>query len=190
MFIEIEAKLKTDSLKPIADRLKKAGAQFIEAQLHRDSYFDDKNSSFKRADKCLRLRRITAGTENKYFLTYKGPKQAGDLKRRDEIEIELKDEVAAEKLVCALGFTKVAVFEKKRFLWQYRNCQVALDELPLLGSFVEIEGPTDEQINSVRNDLKMADTKHISKSYAELMENELSQLGRTQMNVFFQGAGK
>jgi adenylate cyclase class IV len=71
-----------------------------------------------------------------------------------------------------LGYEKVLVIEKKRRLWQLGGCSVALDQLPLLGTFVEIEGPDDKIIADVQNDLGLADLPHIAKSYAQLTKEE------------------
>ena len=43
---------------------------------------------------------------------------------------------------------------------------VCLDELPLLGCFVEIEGPGEEKIAAAAEKLKLAQSEHINDSYA------------------------
>ena len=62
------------------------------------------------------------------------------------------------------------VVEKKRRVWQLGGCEVALDRLPLLGDFVEIEGPDDEKIADVQERLGLAYLPHILESYACLTE--------------------
>ena len=69
----------------------------------------------------------------------------------------------------ALEYEKVLVFEKKRRIWRLGDCKIALDELPLLGSFVEIEGPDDKKIADVQKNLGLADLPHITESYASLV---------------------
>ena len=59
--------------------------------------------------------------------------------------------------------------EKRRRLWRLGGCEVALDELPTLGSFVEIEGPDDERITDVQARLKLAKLPHVAKSYAQMI---------------------
>jgi adenylate cyclase class IV len=46
---------------------------------------------------------------------------------------------------------------------------VALDELPALGSFVEIEGPDDERIADVQARLGLAKQPHVARSYAQMI---------------------
>jgi adenylate cyclase class 2 len=184
MCTETEAKLKVDSLPQIERRLTELGAEFLAEELQRDYYFDNAGSSFRNSDQALRLRRqVTAGRQ-KNLLTYKGPKQKDDFKKRQEIEVEVADHGLGEQLLSALGFKKVLVFEKKRRIWRLRNCVVAIDCLPLLGGFVEIEGPDDEKIAGVQKDLGLSDLPHIIQSYADLIEEKLRQLGKKQREVF------
>ncbi len=183
MCIEIEAKLKVDSLQEVGRKLGEVGAEFVEEQLQTDTYFDDAGAALKSSDRALRLRRQRAGQKEKTFLTYKGPKEKNDFKKRQEIEIEVGNADSAEKLLLALGYEKVLVFEKKRRIWRFGGCEVALDELPLLGSFVEIEGPDGEIIADVQKKLGMSDLTHIVESYACLMQQELRQLGKEQRQV-------
>ena len=175
MCTEIEAKLKVDSLQEVERKLAELGAEFSEEQLQTDYYFDDANGTLKEGDRCLRLRRELAGKDERIFLTYKGAKKKDNFKKRQEIEIEVKDIDSAANLLSALGYEKALVFEKRRRVWRFGGCEVALDELPLLGSFVEIEGSDDEKIVSVQRDLGLADLQHIPRSYASLMAEKLRQ---------------
>ena len=91
----------------------------------------------------LRLRTnhdSATGTET-HIITWKGPRQPGALKSREEVELTVTDPADAALLLEKLGYVKVLTFEKRRQSWQLGGCKVELDELPLLGSFVEVEGP-------------------------------------------------
>ena len=169
MRTEIEAKLKVDSLQEIVEKLDGLGAEFLEEQMQIDNYFDDANSKLTKTDRCLRLRRRLVGKNKRFFLTYKGAKEKNEFKKRQEIEIEIEDGDSAEKLLLLLGYNKALMFEKKRRIWRFGECEVALDELPLLGSFVEIEGPDGEKIADVQMELGLADLPHITESYASLV---------------------
>ena len=183
MNIEIEAKLKVVSLQEVERKLSEVGAQFLGEQLQTDTYFDDVDGSLKSGDRALRLRRQRTGQKEKTFLTFKGVKEKNDFKKRQEIEIEVKDGDSVQKLLSELGYEKALVFEKRRRIWQLNDCVVCLDELPLLGSFVEIEGPDDESIAGVQKNLGLSDLRHIVESYACLMQQKLHQLGKEQRQV-------
>ena len=104
---------------------------------------------------------------------FRRAKEKEQFKKRREINIEIKDHDSVEMLLAALNYRRVLIVEKKRKAWQYCDCIIALDELPLLGSFVEIEGPSDEKICEVQKNLAMAHLSHIPRSYASLMKEKL-----------------
>ena len=178
MCIEIEAKLKVDSLPEIERKLTELGADFQAEQLQTDFLFDDANAALTTADRCLRLRRQSVDGSANFILTYKGAKEKSNFKKRQEIEIEIMDAESAQKLLSALGYEKVLVVEKKRRLWQLGRCEVALDQLPLLGDFVEIEGPNNKEIADVQQRLGLAELPHIEKSYAQLTKEERYRRGK------------
>ena len=184
MCTEIEAKLKVDSHEEIKRRLAELGAEFLAEQLQRDCHFDDTDTTLTKSDRCLRVRRQLVGKNERFFLTYKGAKEKSEFKKRQEIEIEIKDADSARKLLSALGYEKVLVFEKKRRIWRLGDCVVALDRLPLLGDFVEIEGPDDEKIADVQRNLGLSDSPHIGESYSVLITEKLHQLGKEKRAVF------
>lgn len=173
MYIEIETKLKVESLDDVRHKLVELGAEFLDEQLQRDYYFDDGNRTLTKGDKCIRLRQEVSGDSKRFFLTYKGAKEKGQFKKRQEINIEVKDLDATEKLLAALGYRKALIVEKKRRIWRFCDCIVALDRLPLLGNFVEIEGPADEKIAEAQEVLGLAHLSHIAESYASLMATKL-----------------
>jgi len=177
MCIEIEAKLKVDSLPEIERKLNELGAEFLAEQSQSDAHFDDANATLTAADRCLRLRRATTGDSERFLLTYKGAKEKSDFKKREEIEIEIDDADLTQRLLSRLGYEKVFVVEKKRRLWRLGDCEVALDQLPLLGSFVEIEGPDDRRIAEVQRSMGLTSLPHIAKSYAQLIREELDRRG-------------
>jgi len=156
-------------------KLAALGADFVEEQLQQDRYFDDDAGNFAQSDRCLRLRCQRSGQAAKVFLTYKGPKGQGRFKERSEIEVELADADSAAALLGALGYRKKLVVEKKRRLWRLGTCHVALDFLPALGTFVEIEGPDEQSVADVQARLGLAESPHIVQSYAELIK-ETSQM--------------
>jgi adenylate cyclase class 2 len=177
MCVEIETKLKVDSLLGVERKLTKLGAEFLDEQTQTDYFFDDAKAALTTTDRCLRLRRESVAGNERYFLTFKGAKEKSNFKKRQEIEIEIKEAKSTQKLLSALGYEKVLVIEKKRRLWHLGGCYIALDQLPLLGAFVEIEGPDDKTIADVQQSLGLADLRHIAKSYAQLTREEIGGRG-------------
>ena len=182
MNIEIEVKLKVESLEDVRCKLVELGAEFMAEQLQKDFYFDDKDRTLTKTDQCLRLRReridkhvvSLSNPKEKFILTYKGAKEKDQFKKRQEINIEIEESDSMEKMLAALGYNRVFIIEKKRSMWRYRDCLVALDELPSLGEFVEIEGPNDAEIGEAQKKLGLTNLQHIPESYASLIEQKLS----------------
>jgi adenylate cyclase, class 2 len=183
---EIEAKLKVEALADVERRLREGEASFVKETVQTDTYFDTADGKLTRSDECLRLRRDKTAQRERLILGYKGPKQKDDYKKRTEIEIEVKDAPKTELLLAALGYRKALVFNKRRRLWRLRDCEVALDELPLLGTFVEIEGPDSGMISQVQKMLGLSGRPHTMDSYASLIDQELSRLGREQREVYLE----
>jgi|WetSurMetagenome_2_1015567.scaffolds.fasta_scaffold873552_1 adenylate cyclase, class 2 len=175
MSIEIEAKLKVDSLELVEQKLKLLGGEFVAEQLQSDEHFDDAKSSLKNSDRCLRLRKQQISDNIKYLLGYKGAKEKSNFKKRQEIEVEIKNAEALKQLLSAIGYESKLCVEKKRRLWRLGGCEVALDELSVIGSFVEIEGPGDKEIADVQNKLGLSEIPHIKESYACLVTGKLQQ---------------
>ena len=185
MYIEIEAKLKVESFKGIEKRLKALDAEFLRERLHTDAYFDDSKLSLRKSDSALRLRHQLIGKRDQVVITFKGPRREGRFKQRQEIQFEVNDGRLAEMFLEAIGYKKTIVYQKKRRAWHYGDCEVALDELPFLGKFVEIEGPGEKKIADVQKKLGLEDLPHIHHSYAVMMAKELRQRRRKNNRVFF-----
>ena len=186
MHEEIEAKLKVDSLAEVERRLHDCSATFLCETTQMDAYFDTAERGLTRSDECLRLRSEKIGRRERLVLAYKGPKQQDDYKKRAEIEVDVRDAGATELLLGALGYRKALAFNKRRRLWRLRDCEVALDELPLVGTFVEIEGPDSSAIARVQEILDLSHIPHTIESYASLIDQALSRLGEEQREVYLE----
>ena len=186
MKLEIEAKLKVDSLDVLTEHLQQAGAVFKYDVVERDSYLVDAGRVMVKKGCGLRLRKQSVGDNEKYILTYKGPKQQSRFKSRQELEVCVSDIKTTEDLFLAMGCRKKLEFEKKRSIWTFMSCSISLDRLPLLGCFIEVEGPDETIITQVLQTLGLADTEHISKGYARLMADKLDELGTGNRKVFFE----
>jgi adenylate cyclase class 2 len=177
MCTEIEAKLKVDSLADVERKLSDLGAEFAAEQSQRDDHYDDVNATLATTDRCLRLRHQLIGNNETFFLTYKSAKESSNFKKRQEIELEICDADLMSQLLSALGYKKALVVAKTRRLWRLGGCEVALDHLPQIGDFVEIEGPDDGTIADVQQRLGLAQVPHVAKSYAQMIVEKLNKSG-------------
>ncbi len=184
MAVELECKVRVESHEATRERLRSAGATYTGRVLETNRLFDGQKASLLAADCGLRVRsiRVMDGQGPSASLTYKGPRQAGELKRREELESGVSDPEAAAAILGALGFTERLLFEKRRESWRLAECQVELDKLPTLGLFVEVEGPTVAAVKAALAQLGLADEPVVVESYIELLaagSDESGSGGRT-----------
>jgi adenylate cyclase class 2 len=179
MALEIEIKLKVDHLSAVRDRLKQLSAKRVREVMETNIFFDTPDHSLLGSDCGLRLRHIRdlADHQEKLVITYKGPRGEGQVKSREEIEVGVDSADNAVALLEKLGYVKMLTFEKRRESWKIEKCMIELDQLPHLGSFVEIECPTEAEVLKLRQKLGLAEVSPIAPTYADLVSHHLSDLG-------------
>lgn len=189
MGLEIEAKVKVDGLDAIGERLEGLGAEHRGDVTHLDTYYGGGAGVLIKRGCGLRLRRRIDAASEKVILTYKGPKQKGRFKKRTEFEVEIADYSAMAGLLEALGYRQELVIEKRRRFWRFRGCAICLDQLPLLGGFVEVEGPAEDIIEQVLAAIGLDGLEHINKGYAGLIRDKLREIGSQDTQVLFDSEG-
>ena len=63
------------------------------------------------------------------------------------------------------------------------SCRVELDEIPHLGRFVEIEGPSDEVVMKVREKLGLGSLTLIKASYVAMLSAHLQERGESTTEI-------
>jgi adenylate cyclase class 2 len=191
MAVEIEAKMSVPKLEVVRDRLRELGAEGGGRTLETNTFFDTEDRSLLAADEGLRLRRNhdEASGKDEHVVTYKGPRQHGALKSRDEVEVTVGEYDDAVQLLERLGFVRMLSFEKRRESWKLAGCKVELDEVPYLGTYVEVEGPNEATVIMVREQLGLADRPVIKTSYIAMLMGYLQEHGnQSRRNVTFADA--
>jgi len=89
----------------------------------------------------LRLRE----TDNGFSLNYKNwhNKDGQNTVSCDEFETGIENVEALKKIFEQLNFKEIMVVEKMRSTWQYKDTEIAIDEVKDLGRFIEIEAKGD-----------------------------------------------
>lgn len=119
----------------LADALRARLGEPEAVEAHVDAYWRHPVRDFRETDEALRLSRRGDRVE----LTYKGPRLDARTKARREIVLGVHDEPTAALLLEALGFSRVAEVRKTRAHHRHAGFEVALDDVPGLGLFVELE---------------------------------------------------
>ncbi len=143
MRFEVEIKYRLSGHSELAARLAEHGVESAPEVVYEDTYLEHPSRKLARTNEAFRIRR--AGDSIR--VTYKGPRQSGPVKTREEIELRLGDGLEAFehglRLFRNLGFRPVVTVRKTRrpyFLrHQGRPVEVALDFAEGIGTFAEVE---------------------------------------------------
>lgn len=117
------------------------GADFTAQDDQQDHYLAHPSRDFKATDEALRIRQFNGQA----VVTYKGPRIAGPVKIRPEMEIPLVEATSSVwlSLFQSLGFKSVATVSKVRrsfnITYQSYHLTVTLDRVQKVGTFAEIE---------------------------------------------------
>jgi adenylate cyclase class 2 len=153
---EVEQKFPIADVDAFKRAVASIGGTLQRTERHADTYYNHPSRDFAESREALRIRRV----DGKPLITYKGPKMAGPIKARQEMEWRLDPGDAngnqTESLLNLLSFRKVATVEKTRqtFLLPAEDSGdeasqplVVLDQVSGLGMFVEIELVVANQTN-------------------------------------------
>lgn len=177
--IEIEAKFYLRHLADVRRRVLAAGGRLVSPRhLERNERFDTPEGRLSAAGEVLRLR-----IGERVLLTHKVPLQTPE--RRREIEVEADNAPAARALLQALGYRVIVIYEKYREVFTLDSDQVMLDELPY-GSFVEVEGSTEEAVASAGRRLGLDWARRVPSSYVELFDGLRRRLRLSFVNATFE----
>jgi len=190
MAVEIEAKMRLHDPEAVLARLSELGAARTAELSETNSYFDTAEGTLKSSDQGLRTRVEVTGASTPdesitTTITHKGPRAMGAFKSRFETELDVDNAKDAAMLLAALGFQHVLSFEKRRVRYELGGCNVELDELPIIGHFIEIEGDSDEAVIAVREKLGLADEPIIRSSYIAMLRTYLQEAHSEQTLVRF-----
>lgn len=175
---EIEVKFKlADEIEVVSllHRVRKAGGKLKKVAQEINEFFDTKNKSLDRKGEVLRLRSSLLDSPSsedtfEYMVTHKGrAKKTGPYKIRPETEYVVAHPDSQRKVFKNLGYSSCLLFEKIRKSYVVDNCTVEIDQLPKLGYFCEIEGPSKSCVEKVRVKLGYADVKTITTGYGGLL---------------------
>ena len=168
---EVELKFPLASPSEMLSRLVSLGAVAASPVEQIDRYFNHPARDFGDTDEAFRIRSV--GEAN--CVTYKGPRVDSATKTRREIEVSFADGPEAASQMAevwqSLGFRFVREVRKTRMPltldWQQRVYDLALDDVPPLGTFLEIELLANEAGRDAARDAILALARELSLSNSE-----------------------
>lgn len=169
---EIEAKFRLDDPDALRERLRGLGAGRVAWRHESNHLYDTPEGRLRRSGCGLRVRVAWSleaeGAAPAGWLTFKGPRRPGELKVREELESSVDDAAAVMGILTRLGWREVVVYEKRREVWPLGACEVAVDELPRLGWWLEIEGPDAGAVGEARRALGLEDAAPAKETYVAM----------------------
>lgn len=182
MAVEREAKIKVHDLDAVRERLHKSGGIDKGEVLERNWVLDRHNESLHADEILLRVR--NNGGKGGVLTVKCRLKEDGEFKCREEVETEVDSTEDLLRQLEMVGFSVRWIYEKRRSTWHLGNCVIALDMLPELGGFVEIEGEA-ENIHKVAKALELDPDDHLNDNYLTLWENHLCRCGQDRRHMVF-----
>lgn len=163
---EIEVKFLISDQAGLLQKIAGLGLNCIQERIYELNYrFDMPDGHLVSQRQVLRLRK-----DNHVWLTFKGPGiLEGGVLLRKEVEVVVSDFDATKRLLEALGYQIVMMYEKYRANYQLDSLVVSVDETPL-GLFVELEGESPDQIHKAAKALGLDWDARINLSYSALLD--------------------
>lgn len=163
---EIEVKFLVRDRNALIKKIIELQLLCIQERVHElNLRFDLADGSLLAKRQVLRLRMDTHAR-----LTFKGPGVlVEEVLQRKEIEAVVSDFEATKRLLEALGYQVVMMYEKYRANYQLNSLVVSVDETPF-GLFVELEGESPDQIRKAAKALGLDWDTRINLSYSALLD--------------------
>jgi adenylate cyclase class 2 len=174
--LEVEAKVALESPDALRAKLHDLGAAASPPGDEDDTFFSHPSRDLAASDEALRLRRVRPSRPDQsdgFELTYKGPRQAGAYKARQEHTVRLADDPT--ELLQALGFAPAVRLRKRRQRFRLGALEVTLDHVEGLGWFAEVEAlgggdgrGAEASVQAALRELGLAGRPRLDRSYLEL----------------------
>jgi adenylate cyclase class 2 len=181
MGTEIEAKVRISDVAALERSVAALGAEYGGAWVEVDAFFDHPDRRLMEGDSALRLRISQPLDERAHqiqktaMLTYKGPREPGRLKVRPEHQVDIPDPAAMREILRGLDYSEAFSYEKRRRKWRIEGAEITIDELPLLGFFVEVEAPDEARIDGLLGRLGLGNGEILTTSYVRLLLERLGE---------------
>lgn len=139
---EIEVKAKLKNKEEVMKKLESLGCVFDKPVIQNDVIYAEKVGSFALFDSNEVFLRIRVKNNSKIIFTAKKRMKNGLDKLEHETEVSSKEE--AEGIISLLGYKEAVRVNKTRQTTVYNGCEICVDEIQGLGSFIEMEKMASE----------------------------------------------
>ncbi len=150
--------------------------------LQLDEYYDTFDRQLKKQDLVIRIR----SNGEKKTIALKSPRieRPGGMTSRIELEFLSAEGEKIHHQLLDQGLHPNEAAEKERWTFVYHECEIVLDKLPFIGTFTEIEGPSEATIQEMVTLLDLSPYPVIRKNYGELMIEKFRELQLPLANIY------
>ena len=188
---ETEIKLPISDLDQAIHEVRKLDASILTERHLEDNFLFDHKEGFLAKERMLLRLRIMASPEPpfeewKAILTFKGVPEVSDgVKKREEIECEIKESNSLKQILFKLGFEITFRYQKYRTVYRLQNAglDICIDETPI-GNFLELEGEI-LRIHEFATKLGYNRDDYITQSYATLYYRWCQKTGNKEPYMVF-----
>lgn len=149
--------------------------------LQLDEYYDTPDGQLKKQDLVIRIR----SSGEKKTIALKSPRidLPSGMTSRIELEFLSAEGEKVHEQLLNQGLNPNEAAEKERWTFIHEDCEIVLDKLPFIGSFIEIEGPSEIAINEIVHLLNLSSCQVVRKNYGELMMAKFRELQLPLSNI-------
>lgn len=165
----------------VYDACKKLFGPPISHLLQLDEYYDTPDGQLKKQDLVIRIR----SNGEKKTIALKSPRVElpSGITNRIELEFLSAEAEKVHEQLLSQGLKPNEAAEKERWTFIHKDCEIVLDKLPFIGSFIEIEGPSEMAINEIVIMLNLSSCQVVRKNYGELMMAKFRELQLPLSNI-------
>ena len=151
MQTEYEATFINIDKDEVREKLKKVGAVLIKPEVLMTRYTFNLPEGFEQKDRFLRVR----DEGDKITLSFKIINEGGakDIDNQKEICLNIDNFDNAVELLRMIKCPTKSFQESKREIWKIGETEICIDEWPFLEPFVEVEGPSEQEVKEVSEKL-------------------------------------
>lgn len=150
---EIEVKAHLKNKDQVLTKLKSLGCALSEPIRQVDTVYTKLVGTMEEYRKNEHFIRIREKSDGKFIFTVKKP-VTWEALTKIEHETEIKDAKALEQALFLMGYQVACKVTKVRRTAHYGEYEICIDEVEKLGSFIEIEKMSAEDVTLVRKELK------------------------------------
>lgn len=183
--LEVKLALTVEQFQSVFELCQKLFGKPISHTLQLDEYYDTEDRQLNQQDLVIRIR--SQGIRKQIALKSPRIKLPSGLTNRIELEFQSAAEENVHEQLLHQGLKPFEASEKERWTFVTDDFEIVLDKLPFIGTFIEIEGPSEEAIHSMLQKLHLSSDQIVTQNYGEIMKDKLKALQLPLVSATFAG---